>query len=262
MIPTISITNGRPRLTLIGAGPGDPGLLTLKAVDVLKTADVVLFDALVSKAILDLIPGETPTLSVGKRAGTQSSTQDEINDLIVELAYRFGHVVRLKGGDPFVFGRGSEELDFAERHGIETSVVPGVSSAIAVPAALNIPVTARGLSESFWVITGTTRTQKLSDDIALAAQSTATIVILMGIGKIDEIMGVFLKYGRDTSPVAVIQNGTMPNQKSVIGTVASISNLMRNEDISLPGIIVIGEVVRCARELQKIADANAINNYE
>jgi uroporphyrin-III C-methyltransferase len=262
MIPTISITNGRPRLTLVGAGPGDPELLTLKAVETLKAADVVLFDALVSKAILDYIPQETPTLSVGKRAGTQSSTQEEINELIVEMAYRFGHVVRLKGGDPFVFGRGAEEIEFAERYGIETSVVPGVTSAVSVPAALNIPVTARGVSESFWVITGTTRAGKLSQDIALAAQSTATIVVLMGIGKIEEIMHLFQENGKSTTPVAVIQNGTMPNQKSVIGTVADISSRMLNEDISSPGIIIIGDVVRYAREVQKIVAANTCNNYE
>jgi uroporphyrin-III C-methyltransferase len=262
MIPTISVTNGQPRLTLVGAGPGDPELLTLKAVEVLKNADVVLFDALVSKAILDYVPREIPTLSVGKRAGSQSNTQDEINELIVEMAYRFGHVVRLKGGDPFVFGRGAEEIEFAERHGIETSVVPGITSAVAVPAALNIPVTARGVSESFWVITGTTRAEKLSQDIALAAQSTATVVILMGIGKMEEIMKVFQANGKSTTPVAVIQNGTMPNQKNVIGTVANISSLMMNEDISSPGIIIIGEVVQYAREVQKIVDANTFKNYE
>ncbi len=262
MIPTISIMNKRPRVTLVGAGPGEPELLTLKAVNVLKAADVVLFDALVSKGILDFIPKETPMLSVGKRAGTLSNTQDEINELIVDMAYRFGHVVRLKGGDPFVFGRGAEEIEFAERHGIETSVVPGITSAISVPAALNIPVTARGVSESFWVITGTTRAGKLSQDIALAAQSTATIVILMGIGKMEEIMDVFKQNGKGETPVAVIQNGTMPNQKSVIGTVTDITSRMKNEDISSPGIIIIGEVVHYARDVQKIVDENVLRNYE
>lgn len=262
MIPTISITNGHPRLTLVGAGPGDPDLLTLKAVKVLKSADIVLFDALVSQGILNLIPSETPMLSVGKRAGAHSNTQDEINELIVGMAFRFGHVVRLKGGDPFVFGRGAEEIEFAERHGIETSVVPGITSAVAVPAALNIPVTARGISESFWVITGTTREDKLSRDIALAAQSSATVVILMGVGRIEEIMGVFQAHGKSTTPVAVIQNGTMPNQKNVIGTVATIGGLMKNEDISSPGLIIVGEVVHYAREMQRIVDANALKNYE
>lgn len=262
MIPTISITNGSPRLTLVGAGPGDPELLTLKAVKVLKGADVVLFDALVSKGILDLIPKETPTLSVGKRAGMHSTTQDEINELIVEMAYRFGHVVRLKGGDPFVFGRGSEEIEFAEKYGLETSVVSGITSAVSVPAALNIPVTARGVSESFWVVTGTTRAGKLSQDIALAAQSTATIIILMGIGRIAEIMEVFRLNGKSATPVAVIQNGTMPNQKSVTGTVADIASRMKNEDIASPGIIVIGEVVHYAKEVQKIVDENVLRNYE
>lgn len=262
MIPTISITNGPPRLTLVGAGPGDPELLTLKAVKILKKADVVLFDALVSKGILDLIPKEIPMLSVGKRAGTHSTTQEEINELIVEMAFRFGHVVRLKGGDPFVFGRGSEEIDFAQKFGIETSVVPGITSAVSVPAALNIPVTARGVSESFWVITGSTREGKLSRDIALAAQSTATIVILMGIGKMAEIMDVFRQVGKSATPVAVIQNGTMSNQRSVTGTVADITSRMKNEDITSPGIIIIGEVVHYAKEVQKIVDESVLKNYE
>src|SRR6188768_341544 len=177
-----------PRVTLVGAGPGDPELITLKGIRAIEAADIVLYDALVSPEILQLIPDTTPSLCVGKRAGMHSYKQEEINELIVEFAYQYGHVVRLKGGDPFVFGRGSEEIEYAEAHGVSAFVVPGVSSALAVPASIKIPVTARGISESFWVITGTTKSGEISGDIALAAQSSATVVILMGLNKIHDIM--------------------------------------------------------------------------
>jgi uroporphyrin-III C-methyltransferase len=164
---------------------------------------------------------------VGKRAGAHSYKQEEINELIVEFAYLYGHVVRLKGGDPFVFGRGSEEIAYAESHGVSTSAVPGISSALAVPASLNIPVTARGISESFWVVTGTTKSGEISRDIALAAQSTATVVILMGLNKIHEIMEQFQVNGKSDLPVAVIQNGTLPDQKNIIGKLRDLHRMLK-----------------------------------
>jgi uroporphyrin-III C-methyltransferase len=262
MMPTIFTFHKEPRVTLVGAGPGDPELITLKGVNALKSADVVLFDALVSEQILQLVPEGIPMLSVGKRAGAHSYSQDEINRMIVELAYIHGHVVRLKGGDPFVFGRGAEEIEYAEANGLQTAVIPGISSSIAVPGALNIPVTARGISESFWVVTGTTKEGNLSSDIELAAQSSATVVVLMGMKKIESIMECFASHGKAETPVAIIQNGTMPNQKSVIGTVSNIASLTKAEDINSPGIIVIGEVVRYARELKKVIDSTVLKNYE
>jgi uroporphyrin-III C-methyltransferase len=244
-----------PRLTLVGAGPGDPELITLKAVKALQAADVVLYDALVSQQILELIPAGVPAFSVGKRAGEHSYKQEEINELIVEFAFQYGHVVRLKGGDPFVFGRGSEEIDFAESQGVPTAVVPGISSALAVPASLHIPVTARGFSESLWVVTATTRTGALSGDIALAAQSTATVVILMGLGRLTEIMTQFEAQGKGNVPVAVIQNGTLPQQQSVVGTVASIATQAADAGIGAPAVIIVGEVVRYARALEHVVVA-------
>jgi uroporphyrin-III C-methyltransferase len=252
MIPAVFTFHKEPRLTLVGAGPGDPELITVKAINVLKRADVVLYDALVSPEILLLIPNGIPAFSVGKRAGEHSHTQEEINQLIVEFAYLYGHVVRLKGGDPFVFGRGSEEIEFAESHGVATDVVPGVTSALAVPASLKIPVTARGASESFWVVTGTTKAGAISGDIALAAQSTATVVILMGLNKIEAIMACFCKYGKSDMPVAVIQNGTMADQRSVITTVANVVDQVKSSNIEAPAIIIVGEVVRYAEALRRI----------
>lgn len=264
MISTILSFHKEPRLTLVGAGPGDPELITLKAVKALKSADIVLYDALVAEEILELIPVGTPALPVGKRAGAHSYSQQEINELIVEFAYLYGHVVRLKGGDPFVFGRGGEELEFAARNGITTSVVPGISSAIAVPAAFNIPVTARGFSESFWVVTGTTMTGGLSDDVALAARSTATVVILMGMSKLAEIMTVFSAQGKSETPAAIIQNGTLNDQQCVTGTVATMASLAQQQKLGSPAIIVIGEVVKYAVFLEGIEanQKNQVSNFQ
>ncbi|MFZ6011560.1 MAG: uroporphyrinogen-III C-methyltransferase [Bacteroidota bacterium] len=264
MISSIFSFHKQPKLTLVGAGPGDPELITLKAINTLKAADLVLYDALVSDDILKFIPVGTPALSVGKRAGSHSYAQGEINELIVEFAFLYGHVVRLKGGDPFVFGRGAEEIEFATQYGIETAVVPGISSALAVPASLNIPVTARGVSESFWVVTGTTMAGPASSDLELAAQSTATIVILMGLNKIREIMNIFERHGKGNVPVAVVQNGTMENQRSVVGSVASIATLVEKEQIGAPAIIVVGEVVKYSSVLETIVSqqAGGLNNLE
>ena len=262
MIPTISTFHKEPRLTLVGAGPGDPGLITIKAVNALKNADVVLYDALVSDEILALIPTGVPAISVGKRANAHSFRQEEINALIVEMAYAYGHVVRLKGGDPFVFGRGSEEIEHAAANGLQIAIIPGVSSAIGVPAAVNIPVTARGVSESFWVVTGTTKSGEISGDIALAAQSSATVVILMGVSKISEIMEKFKSHGKGETPVAVIQDGTRPTQKCIVGTVSTIAALSAIEKAGSPAIIIVGEVVRFGVEMDKIINNKSLKNYE
>jgi len=235
-----------PQLTLIGAGPGDPELLTLKAVKALEKAEVVLYDALVTEDILDLAPNAVK-VSVGKRKGAHSFTQDEINELIVTYAHEFGSVVRLKGGDPYVFGRGKEEEEFAARHGIGTTVIPGISSCIAVPASIGIPVTYRGMSESFWVITATTKKHELSTDVALAAQSRATVVILMGLSKLEEIVKIYKRLGKAEMPIAIIQDGTRPQQREIVGTIGTIVRLSKKEAIKGPAILVIGEVVNLSK---------------
>ncbi len=261
MISPIFELHKLPRLTLVGAGPGDPELITLKGINAVKTANVVLYDALVSEEIIKLIPSGIPALSVGKRAGSHEYSQESINELIVEFAYLYGHVVRLKGGDSFVFGRGSEEIEYAEAHGVQVTVVPGISSALSVPASLHIPVTARGISESFWVVTGTTKNGEVSCDVSLAAQSNATVVILMGLRKIQEIMALFESHGKSETPVVVIQNGTLPTQKNVFGTVSTISGLAALEQVGPPAIIVIGEVVRHAHVLKQIT-GEAVSQYQ
>lgn len=233
-----------PKLTVVGAGPGDPDLITLKAIKALKSANVILYDALINIDLLKYASNEAEKIFVGKRKGCYSYMQEQINDLIVGRAKSHGHVVRLKGGDPFIFGRGAEEIEYAQKFGIDTHMVPGISSALAVPAYQGIPLTKRGASESFWVITGTTRTHEISQDIALAAKSTATVVILMGMGKLDEIVKIFSEEDKNNIPVAVIQNGTTPHEKTGLGTIKTIVEIVKKKQLSSPAIIVIGEVVK------------------
>ena len=236
-------SNIHPKLTVVGAGPGDSDLITLKAIKALKNADVVLYDALVNIDLLHYTKTNTEHIFVGKRRGCYKYHQDQINELIVSRAKSIGHVVRLKGGDPFIFGRGAEEMEYAASYGLETAVVPGISSSLAVPAYQNIPLTKRGSSESFWVITGTTKQHKLSEDVALAAKSNATVVILMGMAKLPEIVNLFQAQGKNKLPVAIIQDGTTKKEKIGIGTVDTIEEVVSKNQLSNPAIIVLGEVV-------------------
>ena len=242
--------NPNAKLTLVGAGPGDPDLITLKGLNALKAADVILYDALVNPLLLDHAP-QAKRIFVGKRKGFHRYSQDEINSLIIEQAFLYGHVIRLKGGDPFVFGRGSEEIDHAENFGLHTNIIPGISSSIAVPSSIGIPLTKRGVSESFWVITGCTSDRKLSSDLRLAARSSATIVVLMGMHKLPQILTEFRDLGKGDLPAAVIQNGTMASEKSVVGSVDNIQKMVADNDLSSPAIILFGEVVTDRSELRK-----------
>ena len=248
----------RPRLTVVGAGPGDVELITLKAIRSLEDADVVLYDALVDPALLDYAP-EAEHIFVGKRKGCYSFQQKQINELIVQRAFACGHVVRLKGGDPFVFGRGAEEMVYAASYGVAVQLVPGISSCISVPASQQIPVTKRGASESFWVITGTTRNHELSGDVKLAALSSATVVILMGMSKLPAIVELFEKAGKCDLPVAVIQNGTRADEKLGIGTISTIVPIVEANELANPAIIVIGEVVAHREELMNVNRQIALN---
>lgn len=232
-----------PRLTIVGAGPGDVELITLKAIKALEDADVVLYDALVNEELLQYAT-KAEIVFVGKRLGCHAYTQDQINELIVSMANRYGHVVRLKGGDPFIFGRGSEEIEYAEQYNLETAMVPGISSALGVPASVGISLTQRQIAESFWVITGTTSNHELSKDVHLASKSAATVVILMGMHKLDEIITIYQENRSDDLPIAIIQNGTKNTEQKVVGTISSIAKLVSENKISSPAIIVIGEVVK------------------
>lgn len=242
----------QPKLTVVGAGPGDIDLITLKAIKALEQADVVLYDALVNNELLGYVNPKAELIFVGKRRGCYRYQQEQINELIVARGFSHGHVVRLKGGDPFIFGRGAEEMEYAAKHGLEVAVVPGISSSLAVPAYQNIPLTKRGSSESFWVITGTTKQHQLSNDVALAAKSSATVVILMGMGKLSEIIQLFKQEGKNELPVAIIQNGTTPEEKIGIGTVDTIEEVVAKNNLSNPAIIVLGDVVNHRQQLHQV----------
>jgi uroporphyrin-III C-methyltransferase len=241
-----------PKITLIGAGPGDADLISIKGAKALAKAEVVLYDALVNEALLEMAPENAIKIFVGKRAGQHSLKQEEINQLLVDSALRYGYVVRLKGGDPFVFGRGYEEIDFAHSYNIQTEVIPGISSAISVPALQGIPLTHRGLSESFWVITGTKANGEISNDLQVAVKTKATVVILMGVNKIKEIVEIYKNNGLGRLPVAIIQNGSTPKEKAAVGVMNTIVELITEKEIGAPAVIVIGEVVSLHPTFQPI----------
>jgi uroporphyrin-III C-methyltransferase len=235
----------KPKLTVVGAGPGDPDLITVKAIKALKDADVVLYDALISSELLEYCKPEAEKIYVGKRPG-ESHSQDAINFLIVEKAYMYGHVVRLKGGDPFIFGRGMEEIEYAKSFGLETAYIPGISSSVAAAGYANIPLTTRGVSESFWVITGTKTDGSLSNDLEMALQTSATIVVLMGMNKLSQISAICQRIGKEHLPVAIIQNGTTNQQKIGIGVAKNLKEIAENNQLSNPAVIILGEVVKYA----------------
>ncbi len=235
----------------MGAGPGDPELITIKSIRRLEQADVILYDALANEELLNYAAPGCIKRFVGKRYGCHALSQEEINTLIAEYGQKYNLVVRLKGGDPFVFGRAQEEIETARLAGMDVEVIPGISSAIAVPASQMIPLTCRGINESFWVTSGTTRSGEISGDIQLAAQSSATVIILMAMSKLEAIMYIFKTHGKSYTPVAIIQNGTTKEEKLVIGTVKDIFFKATYENMGNPAIIVVGEVVKLHPSLLK-----------
>jgi uroporphyrin-III C-methyltransferase len=240
-----------PKLILVGAGPGDPELITLKAVRMLEKADVILYDALANESLLNHCKKNAVKRFVGKRYGCHTFSQDEINALIIKYAGRYDTIVRLKGGDPFIFGRAQEEIDIAIEAGMEVEMVPGISSALAVPASQMIPLTCRGVNESFWVLTGTNRSGELSKDIFLAARSSATIVILMAMSKLESICDIFIQYGKGETAAAIIQNGTRADSRMVTGKIKDIVFRAQHAGLENPSVIVFGEVVNLNSGLLK-----------
>ncbi len=233
-------------VTLVGAGPGDPGLLTLAGLRALQSADIVLHDALLAPSLLDLCPAHTERVDVGKRAGAHSMSQQEINRLLIELGSAGKRVVRLKGGDPFVFGRGGEEAIALRAAGIPFAVIPGVTSAVAVPAYAGIPVTHRGIARSFIVVTGTETTTEGSIDWDALARID-TVVILMGAAALPGIAKKLMAAGRNRdTPVASISNGTLPSQRMVVATLGTIGDAVTKAALPAPLITVVGHVVALA----------------
>ena len=240
------------KVYLIGAGPGDAGLLTLRALELIRRADVVIYDRLADESILNFVPETAEMIYVGKASGNHSMTQEAINRLLLERAVDDKIIVRLKGGDPFVFGRGGEEAIVLAEHGIDFEIVPGISSAIAVPAYAGIPVTHRGIATSFAVVTGhemndarsNIRREKL-------ATGVDTLVFLMGVANIDKISARLIENGRAANtPAAVIRCGTRANQTVLVSTLERMADDVRRENIKPPAVIVVGNVVRLRDRLQ------------
>jgi uroporphyrin-III C-methyltransferase len=226
-------------VTLVGAGPGDPDLLTIKGLKAIQKADVILYDALINPALLEYNP-DAEKIFVGKRRGFVKKSQAEINALIVLYASQGLDVIRLKGGDPLVFGRACEELDAAKEANIPTAVVAGIASYSGIAAQHQIPLTKRAEHESFWVVTGHTRSGKLSADIALAAQSTATVVVLMGMRFLPEIVATFKQHKQGNHPVAVIQNGTTKAERSLVADLNTIIAQVDQHHIENPAVLIFG----------------------
>jgi len=207
------------KVYIVGAGPGDPELLTLKALKVIQEADVILFDELIGEEIRELLKRESKAelIDVGKRHGKHKMKQEDINALMVKLAKEGKTVVRLKGGDPFIFGRGGEEIEVLAENGIRFEVIPGITSAIAAPSYAGIPVTHRRYDPAVVFITGKQERERL--DWSALAKLNATIIILMGVSSLKENVERLLKHGKNPdTPVAIIENATTPNQRTIIGT--------------------------------------------
>jgi uroporphyrinogen III methyltransferase/synthase len=241
------------KVYLVGAGPGDPGLITVKGLACLKQADVVVYDRLVDESILHEARSDAEKIYVGKASNHHTLEQEMINQLLIKKARDGNVVVRLKGGDPFVLGRGGEEAEALAANQIPFEVVPGVSSAVAVPAYAGIPVTYRGVASSFTVVTGHKALDKKDPSIAWdkLAEGTDTLVILMGIGNLTNVVDQLLKNHKPpTTPIAVITQGTTNRQRCVTSTLQDIVAKVKSNNLKPPSVIVVGDVVRFHKYLR------------
>ena len=239
--------------SLVGAGPGDSSLITLKALKALENADVVLYDALVNEEVLSYCKKNTEKIFVGKRAGT-SVTQKQVNEIIVKFLSEKDNVVRLKGGDPFIFGRGFEELSFVKTYfsgNVSVEYVPGVSSFYSAAGNNSIPLTHRGISTGFWVVSGVSKEKKIPEEITQAAKTQSTVVVLMPFLLFSEIISEFLKYRNENTPVALIQDATLPNEKMITGTLKTIEELRQKKHVYSPATLLIGDVVGLSNQKSK-----------
>ena len=237
------------KVYIVGAGPGDPELLTLKALRLIKSAEVILYDRLINQEILLFAKPDCELVYVGKEDGKHTIEQEKINELLLRYAHTREVVVRLKGGDPFIFGRGGEEALFLAEHGIEFEVVPGVSSFYSVPAYAGIPITFRGISSSFAVITGHEDPRKEKSNIDWESlKGINTLIILMGVSRRKEIAKRLIEVGRDPKePVAFIENGTTERQRVILTDLYELST--NPPEVNPPAIMVVGSVVRLREKL-------------
>ena len=232
---------------MIGAGPGDPDLITVKAVKILKEAEVVLYDSLANDVLLDYAPDDAELIYVGKRAGEHYRKQPEINELLIEQGKKYDKVVRLKGGDPFIFGRGGEEELALLKEGINVEFVSGINSAIGSATGIGLPLTHRAIATSLTLVTGHEDPQKNEKQVNWD-YTADTIVVFMGVGLLKHYVPKILKYKSPDTPVCVIENGTLPNQKIITGTLADITE----KRIKPPALVIIGEVVNIYKECEEL----------
>lgn len=237
-----SIKSKNIQLYIVGCGPGDKELLTMKAFEVIKCAKTILYDNLVSKEIVNIANSSCLKVYIGKKPYQKSTTQEEINALIKFYALSRGNVVRLKGGDPYIFGRGFEEFTFAKENGIKATYIPGISS-MQTSGLYDIPLTHRGISEGLWIITGTRQDRSLSADLYLAAQSKSTVIIYMGMNKLAEISQIYAQTGKGSVPACIIENGSLANHRETFCKVEDLKRTATAKGLSNPAIIVIGGVV-------------------
>jgi uroporphyrin-III C-methyltransferase len=232
------------KVYLVGAGPGDPDLITVKGLRLLREADIIIYDRLGTHGLLEYAKEGAELIDVGKRRGKHTIEQEKINEILVEKARTGKTVVRLKGGDPFVFGRAGEEIKALNDQGIDWEVVPGVSSAIAVPAMAGIPITDRTYASSFSVVTGQEAPTKIKPRVDYGALQAHTVVILMGVRNLPKIASQMLKTRSPGTPVAIIERGTTSRQRVIITTLEEAVRTAEREGVRPPAIIVVGEVVR------------------
>jgi len=243
------------RVVLVGAGPGDPELITVKGARALAEADVVVYDRLVAPVLLDLAPPGAHRMYAGKEPGRQAMSQHEIGLLLVQEAASGHVVVRLKGGDPFVFGRGGEEMLACEEADIPVEIVPGITSAVAAPAAAGIPLTHRSVARSFAVVTGSTAHAEDTVDLTRMATATDTLVVLMAAGKLLETCATLIRAGRPGStPAAVVQWAWTDDQRTVVGTLDDLATLAAAANIGPPATLVLGDVVGVPRSVAPVRD--------
>jgi uroporphyrin-III C-methyltransferase len=240
------------KVFIVGAGPGDPKLITLKAVQAIKSSDVVLYDRLVSKKIVAMIPKRSEKMYVGRDVGDDYKHQDTTNDLMVKLAKKNKNVVRLKGGDPFIFGRGGEEAEFLRKHKVKYEIIPGITSGIGSAEYSGIPLTHRDYASSVVFVTGHEDARKSEGvvDWKKLAKAVDTIVIMMGLSRLEIISEKLISGGlRKNTPVAVIQNGTTDKHRLIKGTLFNISKKVHEAKIKPPTIIIVGKVVNLSDKI-------------
>lgn len=242
------------KVYLVGAGPGDPGLLTMRAAGLIAAADLIAIDALVSSEIAALLPPETTVVYVGKRAGAHAMPQDEINALLIAQAKKGKCVVRLKGGDPYVFGRGAEEAEELIAAGVPVEIVPGISSSIAGPAYAGIPVTHRRFATSLTIVTAHESEESTGIAWPMLSARNGTIVFMMGLGNLPMIVSKLQEHGVSADkPIAVISKATTPHQRTVDGTLATIVDRVAEAVLEAPAVIVVGDVVTLRQSLTVVA---------